>query len=138
MSAFTEQEIAYLRERRLGRLATVGADGMPHLTAIGFYAYNRELDTLDIGGGRGYTAVSKKFRDAKATGKAAFIVDDVRTERGWQPRGIEIRGRAETHETGGEAIRPGGDPAFIRLHPTRIVSWGINAEGYRPDSRDVG
>lgn len=138
MSAFTEQEIAYLRERRLGRLATVGADGMPHLTAIGFYAYNPALDTIDIGGGRGYTAASKKYRDAKATGKAAFIVDDVRTERGWQPRGIEIRGRAEVQEAGGEAIRPGGDPAFIRLHPTRIVSWGINAEEYGPDSRTVG
>lgn len=138
MPHFTDQEIVYLRERRLGRLATVGADGMPHLTTIGFYAYNPELETIDLGGGRGGFGTSKKYRDAQATGKAAFIVDDVRTEHGWQIRGIEIRGRVEAHETGGEVIRQGGDPAFIRIYPTRIVSWGINKEGYAPDSRDVG
>jgi hypothetical protein len=32
MSVFTEAELQYLRsERRLGRLATVGPDNMPHI-----------------------------------------------------------------------------------------------------------
>lgn len=34
MSSFTEKELAYLLgERRLARLATVGADGMPSIAA---------------------------------------------------------------------------------------------------------
>jgi pyridoxamine 5'-phosphate oxidase family protein len=136
MSHFTDQEIAYLRSQRLGRLGTVGADGMPHLTAVGF-RYNPELDTIDIGGRRGGFGASKKFRDARATGKAAIIADDVNTEQGWQPRGIEVRGRAEAYETGGDAHQPGMDPAFIRIYPTRIVSWGINEPGYRPNKRNV-
>lgn len=136
MSHFSEREIAYLHGQRLGRLGTVGTDGMPHLTAVGF-TYNPELDTIDIGGRRGGFGTSKKFRDAQATGKAAFIVDDVNTEHGWQPHGIEIRGRAEAHETGGDVVRPGMDPAFIRIYPTRIVSWGINEDGYRPSRRNV-
>jgi pyridoxamine 5'-phosphate oxidase family protein len=36
MSAFTGNEIAYLQSRRLGRLATVGADGTPHAVPVGF------------------------------------------------------------------------------------------------------
>src|SRR5579862_7199705 len=31
MSAFTDQEIEYLAGQRLGRIATVGADGQPHV-----------------------------------------------------------------------------------------------------------
>ena len=136
MSNFTEQEIAYLRRQRLGRLGTVGADGMPHLTAVGF-TYNPELDTIDIGGRTGGFGTSKKFRDAQTTGKAAFIADDVDTTNGWQPNGIEIRGRAEAHETGGDIAQPGMDPAFIRIYPTRIISWGVNEPGYQPNKRNV-
>ena len=136
MSHFTDAEIAYLRSQRLGRLATVNAQGDPHLTAVGF-SYNPELDTIDIGGRRGGFGASKKFRDAQATGKAAFIVDDVLTEHGWQPRTIEIRGRAEAHESGGEQLNANFDPAFIRLYPTRIISWGINGPD-APRSRNVG
>jgi pyridoxamine 5'-phosphate oxidase family protein len=136
MSHFSDAEIAYLRGQRLGRLATVNSQGDPHLTAVGF-SYNPDLDTIDIGGRRGGFGASKKFRDAQATGKAAFIVDDVNTEHGWAPRGIEIRGRAEPHATGGDQLHDGYDPAFIRLFPTRIVSWGVNSPGYSPNSRNV-
>ena len=36
MSAFTEKEIEYLRGQRLGRMATVGRDGSPHVVPVGF------------------------------------------------------------------------------------------------------
>jgi pyridoxamine 5'-phosphate oxidase family protein len=97
MSAFTDNEIAYLREQRLGRLATVDAEGSPHVVPVAF-RYNAELDTVDIGGhnfGR-----SKKFRDVGQTGRAAFVVDDVLPP--WRPRGIEVRGGAEVRPEGGK------------------------------------
>jgi pyridoxamine 5'-phosphate oxidase family protein len=137
MSLFTAEEIAYLRGQRLGRLATASTHGELHVTPVGF-AYNAELDTIDIGGGREGFGASRKYRDAQATGRAAFVVDDVLPAPGGGIRGIEIRGRAEAHATGGELVRPGGDPAFIRIAPTRIISWGINQPGYHPDARDVG
>lgn len=34
MTRFSAEEPSYLRERRLGRIATVGADGMPHVTPL--------------------------------------------------------------------------------------------------------
>jgi pyridoxamine 5'-phosphate oxidase family protein len=140
MSHFTPAEIAYLRTVRLGRLATVNARGEPHVTPVGF-RYNPELDTIDIGGSRGGFGTSRKFRDAQATGRAALVVDDV--DRGlfrkrWHLRGIEVRGTVEAYQSGYDKVYPGMDPAFLRLRPARIISWGINAPGYHPDARDVG
>lgn len=40
MSVFTDKELQYLQSARLGRLATVGADGMPHVVPTSF-RYNR-------------------------------------------------------------------------------------------------
>ena len=50
MSMFTEQEREYLLSgARLGRLATVGSDGTPHVVPTAF-RYNPDLDTIEIGG----------------------------------------------------------------------------------------
>ena len=124
MSAFTRDEIAYLRGDLLGRLATVGLDGTPHVAPVGF-SYNAELGTIDVGGRD--MANTKKFRDVVRSGRAALVVDDVRPP--WRPRGIEVRGRAEA---------VGGPQPLIRIHPERIVSWGVDADGSRRTSRPVG
>lgn len=134
MSVFTDAEIAYLEGQRLGRLATVGADGAPHVVPVGF-RYNPATDTIDIGGhnmGR-----SKKWRDIGREPRVAFVVDDVLPP--WQPRLIEIRGTAE-QVTGGEAFGRGFADELIRITPTRIVGWGINDDRnpeLRVGGRDV-
>lgn len=126
MSVFTEEELRYLTgERRLARLATVGKDGAPHVTPVG-WAYNAELDTIDIGGHG--MANTKKFRDARRTGRAALVVDDLASTDPFRPRGIEVRGRAEAIEEPEQAIR---------IHPERIVAWGIDSGGSRRNSRSV-
>lgn len=99
---------------------------------VGF-RYNPELDMIELGG-RGM-AKSKKYRDAGRDGRVAFVIDDVLPP--WQPRGIEIRGRAEI-VSASEPIRPGMDNEMIRIHPTHIVGWGIESEAYQPNSRKVG
>ncbi|HKH13111.1 MAG TPA: PPOX class F420-dependent oxidoreductase [Solirubrobacterales bacterium] len=117
MSAFSDAELDYLTgERRLGRLATVGRDGTPHVVPVGL-SYNREHDSIDIGG-RDFER-SKKYRDVERTGRAAIVVDDLASTDPWRPRGVEVRGRAEAIDV----PRP-----LIRIHPERIVSWGIESE----------
>lgn len=115
MSVFTERELQYLMgERRLGRIATVGADGTPHVVPSG-WSYNPELDTIDVGGKE--LDRTKKHRDVVRTGRAAIVVDDVVPP--WQPRGIEIRGHAAI------VAEP---TQLIRIYPERVVSWGIESD----------
>jgi pyridoxamine 5'-phosphate oxidase family protein len=113
MSAFTPRELAYLQaERRLARIATVGKDGTPHVTPVG-WSYNQEQDTIDVGGRS--LEQTKKHRDVQATGRAAIVIDDLASTDPWRPRGVEVRGRAEALD----------QPALIRIHPERVVSWGL-------------
>jgi pyridoxamine 5'-phosphate oxidase family protein len=120
MSMFSDAEIEYLGSQRLGRLATVGPDGMPHVVPVAF-RYNPEADAIDIGGHD--FAKRKKFRDVERTGVAAFVVDDVLPP--WQPRAVEVRGEATTPEIGGKDIMEAFDDPIIRITPRRIVSWGL-------------
>jgi pyridoxamine 5'-phosphate oxidase family protein len=116
MSAFSEAELAYLLgNRRLGRVATVGADGTPHVVPVG-WRYNAEHDAIDIAGHQNER--TKKFRDVRRSGRAAIVVDDLASTDPWRPRGVEVRGHAEAID----GVRP-----LIRVHPDRVVSWGLSA-----------
>ena len=134
MSAFTEKEIEYLKGQRLGRLATVSGEGEPHVVPVGF-RYNADLDAIDIRGHR--LSRTKKFRDAGATGRAAFVVDDVLPGEAWRARGVEVRGRAEALSGGAAGVDEGFDADFIRIRPTRIVGWGIDGDAHGPNGRSV-
>jgi pyridoxamine 5'-phosphate oxidase family protein len=122
MNVFTVQEIEYLNSQLLGRLATGGPDGQPHVVPVGF-RYNAELDTIDIGGHA--FARRKKYQEVQRNPRVAFVVDDLESVDPWRPRGIEVRGEAEVLRSGGEALGPGFAPEMFRIHPRRIVSWGI-------------
>jgi pyridoxamine 5'-phosphate oxidase family protein len=123
VSVFTEEELEYLGSQRLGRLATA-ADGRPHVMPVSF-RYNPEHDTIDISG-HGF-ATRKKFRDVQRNPHVAFVVDDLASTQPWRPRGIEIRGEAEVHKTGGKAVVPSFDEEMFRIRPVRIYSWGLVA-----------
>jgi pyridoxamine 5'-phosphate oxidase family protein len=130
VSVFSDAEIDYLASQRLGRLATVGPDGMPHVVPVAF-RYDPDADSIDVGGHN--FAQRKKFRDVQRTGVAALVVDDVLPP--WQPRAVEVRGTAVTLESGGKAIMEGFDDPIIRITPRRIVSWGLK-DGFQ--ARSVG
>ena len=137
MSVFTQAEIDYMRGQRHAYLATVGPDGQPHVIPITFW-FNEDEDTIDIGGLN--FAAGKKWRDAQRNPKVTFLVDDVIVGPPRQARALEVRGEAELHETGGEAINPRFPrfaPEFFRIRPTRIVSWGIDQEGFHVNARTV-
>ena len=140
MAAFTGAEIEYLRSQPLGRIATVGRDGRPHVTPVGAF-YEVETEAIVVGGID--MAASKKFRDAQHNPDVAIVIDDLAAVDPWTPRGIEIRGHAETHSQAGEKVgeRLGADfpfsPAWIRIRPRRILSWGIDGDSFELTARDV-
>lgn len=124
MPELTTAQIDYLAEQRLGRLATAGPDGRPHVVPVSF-RFNPELGTIDSGGQ--HVATTKKYRDVVSNGYAAIVVDDLVSADPWTPRMLEIRGRAEAITSGGDSLGPGFGDAFIRIHPDRVNSFGIDA-----------
>lgn len=132
MSKFTPEEIAYLQSQRLGRLATIGKDGEPHVVPVGF-RYNPEQESIDIGGL--HIASTKKYRDALRHGRVAFVVDDVLPP--WKPRMLEVRGRVEGLPEGGKEIMEAFSPEILRIIPTRILAFGLASEPVEPHEGNV-
>lgn len=121
MSAFSDNELSFLRDgSKLARLATVDPDGDPHVVPTG-WSYNPEYGSIDIGG----TALARtqKYRNVARTGRATVVIDDV--QRPWHPRAVVVKGTAEAHDD------------RIRIHPERIISWGIETNQIdEQDSRE--
>jgi pyridoxamine 5'-phosphate oxidase family protein len=141
MSIFTDAEVEYLNSQPLGRIATVGPDCRPHVMPVGVF-YDPETEAIVISGA-GDMAASKKFRDAQRRPDVALVIDDLAAVDPWTPRGIEIRGHAETHTEGGEEVgrRLGAgfrfNRAWMRVRPRRILAWGIDSGSYGLSARDV-
>jgi pyridoxamine 5'-phosphate oxidase family protein len=132
MSAFTDLEIEYMAGQRLGRIATVGTDGQPHVVPTSF-RYNADEDAIDVGGMR--MSQTKKTRDVQRTGRASIVIDDVLPP--WQPRMIEVRGTAEVIATGGKAFGDNFEDTIVRIRPARIIAFGIDP-GDSANARSVG
>ncbi|MFI6500864.1 pyridoxamine 5'-phosphate oxidase family protein [Nonomuraea typhae] len=131
---FTERELVYLRDHTLGRLASAGADGRPHVVPVRF-RLSEKATSLEIGARdlpvRGQRRVYKD--NATENPHLAIVVDDY-TEEG-TPRGLLIRGTARLHDTGGEHVVRGGGPKWLELTPSSVSSWGIDSAGYAPAVR---
>ena len=57
----------------------------------------------------------------------ALIIDDLASRDPWTVRGVEIRGRAEAI-SGIEPTSSYGSGEIIRLHPSRVISWGLDPD----------
>ena len=132
--SFTKAEIEYLSSQMLGRIATVSPDGTPEVRPTSF-SYNAELGTIDVGGL--HMGDTKKFRNVVAGSRASLVVDDVASVDPWKVRGIEIRGEAEAL-TGQPPYMSGFSGEIVRIHPSRILSWGLDSDDhYAMNARTV-
>jgi pyridoxamine 5'-phosphate oxidase family protein len=124
-------EIAYLRSQPLGRLATVDVAGAPQNSPVAF-TYDDATGTIDIGGM--HMGDTRKFRNVAATGKVSLVVDDVVSMNPWTVRMVEIRGTAEALT--GVQQDPGSyrSAEIIRIHPTRVISFGLDPVEADPDA----
>lgn len=113
---FTQPERSYLAGQRLGRIATASATGVPDVAPVGFRVDDDGV--IEVGGLDNPRTI--KWRNVVATGRAAFVVDDLESVDPWRPRGVKVRGRA------GATTGPDGR-AVIRLVPETVWSWGLNA-----------
>ncbi|MEN3356223.1 MAG: pyridoxamine 5-phosphate oxidase family protein [Mycobacteriales bacterium] len=92
MGIFTDGEIKYMAEQRLGRLATVTKKGDPHVIPVN-YMYNPEHECIDIIGKEMTTSL--KYKNIVGFPRASFVVDDVVSLMPYRTRLLHIRGAAE-------------------------------------------
>jgi pyridoxamine 5'-phosphate oxidase family protein len=98
---FNEAELEFLRSQRLGRFATVGPAGWPHVAPV-MYA-------VDDSGGLEFDVDGVKLRNLLAEPRAAMVVDAMGPKRG-----VSMQGR----------VRLIG-PERARLEPAHKFSWGL-------------
>jgi len=131
--SFTEFELQYLQSQKLGRLATVDAKGIPQNNPVSFRV-NQDLGTIDIGGRA--MGKTRKYRNVRRPHAwVSLVVDDIASLSPWRVRGIEIRGTAEAIDN--EPGNPNLSPEIIRIHPRRVITWGIVPGFERQEARDI-
>jgi pyridoxamine 5'-phosphate oxidase family protein len=130
---FTGAELEYLSSQRLGRLATLATDGTLQNNPVGFDV-DPENGVINIRGRD--LGNSRKFRNVKANGQVAFVVDDIVSLDPWVVRCLEVRGTAEalSDQPPPNAYMSG---EVIRIHPWRIISWGLGTDGRQSSRRNV-
>ncbi|HYT12406.1 MAG TPA: pyridoxamine 5'-phosphate oxidase family protein [Candidatus Nitrosopolaris sp.] len=97
----TSSELDFLRSQRLGRLATVGPSGWPHVVPV-MYA-------LDDSGAFEFDVDGVKLRNLTADPRAALVIDAMGPKQG-----VAVQGRAELI-----------GPERARLIGVRKFSWGL-------------
>jgi pyridoxamine 5'-phosphate oxidase family protein len=111
--SFSDEEVAYLRSRRLARLATVAPDGQPDVVPVGF-----EFDGTHLYVGGMAPARTRKFHNIQAGNtKVALVIDDLASTNPWSPRYLRIYGTAELMQ------RPGqfGPGPYMQITPHHLL-----------------
>lgn len=130
---FTEGELSYIATQRLGRLATIQPSGDPQVSPVSCY-YNPDTGTIDIGGHN--MAASRKYRNVQHNPRAAVVIDDMTSGSPPRIRCLEIRGRAQAIPSP-DSTTARARGAIIRIHPQRIISWGIDPPKLALGSRNI-
>src|SRR5580700_4722543 len=110
--SFTDEEVAFLAQGRLARVATASGEGQPHVVPVVY-----EFDGTAFYFAGWNLGKSLKFKNLIENKKVALVIDDLVTVCPWRPRGLEVRGVAELGNEGG---RP-----YVKVCPLVKRSWGF-------------
>ena len=120
---FTEQEIAYLREQPLARLATINEDGQPDVVPLAF-----EYDGTHfwVGGVGSQVLRTRKFRNITAGRReVSLVVDDLVSLNPFIARAVRVYGIADDPVERVGVVGPG---IYSRITPTRAWAWNMAGE----------
>jgi pyridoxamine 5'-phosphate oxidase family protein len=109
---FTDSEVRYILERKLGRIALVSSEHEPHIVPV---TYEFDGTCFYLHGWN--IKYGPRFTDMQPEGRVSLLIDDLTTAAVWVPRGIEVTGTSETLEK--------GDLRYMRITPVSKTSWGL-------------
>ena len=98
---FSDAELEFLRSQRIGRFATVGPAGWPHVVPV--------MYTMNDDGSLDFDVDGVKLRNLQWEPRAAMVVDAMGPKRG-----IAMQGRVELISA-----------ERARLNPARKFAWGL-------------
>ncbi len=122
---FSEKEVAFVKTQRLARIATVSAEGQPHVEPVGF-----DFDGLNFYVSKYRLMKTKRYAYLLKNPKVALTIDDLESVEPWVPRGMIIHGTAELTTHDGYL----GAGTYFRIKPMTKWSWGI--DGFQKAVRD--
>lgn len=146
--AMSEQEVDwFMHEERTCRVATVGADGTPHVMPLWFVWHDRSVWLNSIVKSQRWTDLTRdphvavvvdaghdfhELRGVEVRGTIEQVGDVPRTTRA-QPELVEPeRLMARKYSRSGEFV-PDGRHAWLRVRPTKLVSWDFRKNpGLKP------
>ena len=126
----SRSDLAFLKSRELGRLATASKEAEPHVVPV-IYALDKDAPVIAVDYG------TKKLKNLKENKKVAFLVDE------YDPnRGILISGVAQVFERGAEYRRllkilfakfeyyrnnpwGEGESPIVKVVPKKVARWAI-------------
>ena len=129
---FSQRQLRFISEPRIGRLATVRRDGSPHIAPVWYRFEDGAFLVLTERG-------SQKHRNVEREPRVAFCIDDERPPY----HTVIVRGRVAVAEAPGEAWRealaihylgdeagrryasenPDTDNVMLRIVPEKVVGW---------------
>ena len=131
MNPFTRAERAYLGSQKLARLATIGPDGAPQVRPVGF-GVDEATGAIDVAGHR----IGRHKSGATSCVTDAFPSSSTMSCRRGSPARSRCAGVPRPlPDQAGDGIVPGAPPGVIRIHPIRILAFGIEEGG--PGTRTV-
>ena len=133
MHRFTRKERAYLELQRVGRLALVGRNGIPHVSPF-CHAFSKGVVYIEAEGS------SWKVANAARNKDVAYVVDEY-TENWERLRGIRMQGTMDVLRSGPEyssakrvlmrkfpqfkAFWDDAVHVVMKITPTRATTWGL-------------
>ena len=127
---FTKTEIEYIKSQRLARIATSSSSSpsdiescQPDVAPVGF---DFDGEYFYVGGMNIFK--STKYKNVLVNNKVALVIDDLKSVKPWEPRGLRIYGIADTLDRQGGYMSNSDhpQPRYIRIKPTKKWSWGID------------
>jgi len=125
----TDGELAFIKEQKIGRLATASPSGAPDV-APALAIYRRSLGVFLLGG-QGLER-TRRYNNARRNPQASLVFDEVR----WEPyelRGLKVAGSISVHVADDEInLGMNGIPLLV-LRPERKWSWGFEEKAFGDD-----